>query len=947
MGESPTSALPQLEGLAIEAVEWLPSGADSGLVRVRARWTSHERARPGLPELCLRAPGAAEQRFESLPDARFARDPASWRGSYLVPAALVVATPAAMWLEWPGGVRSGLPALSPGLADVPAPAEPAPMEEPAGGEVIDRAVLAERRARRAEAAEQAQARVAAEALKAVEALELQSAELERRLAEREVVGDAPDPGREELARIAERRAAALGAALDSLARLRAQSRDWRTRLRTGEIAHAGDAVRLAVLEAERATAGDALRAALHERSAELDEARRLAESRATELAAAGAEAAALRAELSELLADAEERLAAAEQRARGERAVHEEVRSALRERLDAEEARAAALEASNAAERAARTRADAQLEVLRGRAEELEAGLALTETKFHTAAAEAAAAEARLRVESVARAALEDELDRHRAAAGAPAHELAAAVEESARLSAALEAERAEHAAAAAEVDRLDAALHGAREESARLGAAFDAAREESARLAAALDAERAQAAARLAAALDAERAQAAARLAAALDAERAQAAARLEAERAARAAERDALTVERDEAAGAAGAELAAERERRAAAEADLEAARAELAGVRAELDAARQGGATLLERIAELDRTASGLADEARLERAAREQAEAAAAAARRPEEESGRMLADLDAAAAALREATPPPVEPEPEPDPHVAATVDDPEVPTAAPPRARPTIVSAAGPPPRLDATGRSARDYPPLRGAIVKLAHDDPETAGRLIAALLPAQAAALPEPADYDITIKETGTFAVTVAGTWTHVKPLDEPRPRGEADFHLTADALTLAELLAGVPRRIGRLIGPARVRGNARRARRLKALADADLSVSEAVRAGAALDARLVYRALAYAVHPSWTKGERFTVAQQITGGETWYLTARDGAGLAISERPPAEGVDAIVEMTSEAFRLLLRGEPLPRGERPMVRGDRRAVALMKAWTDRAQGS
>ena len=43
----------------------------------------------------------------------------------------------------------------------------------------------------------------------------------------------------------------------------------------------------------------------------------------------------------------------------------------------------------------------------------------------------------------------------------------------------------------------------------------------------------------------------------------------------------------------------------------------------------------------------------------------------------------------------------------------------------------------------------------------------------------------------------------------------------------------------------------------------------------------------------------------------------------------------------------MTGEAFRLLLRGEQPPRGERPTVRGDRRAVARMKAWTDRAQGS
>ena len=42
----------------------------------------------------------------------------------------------------------------------------------------------------------------------------------------------------------------------------------------------------------------------------------------------------------------------------------------------------------------------------------------------------------------------------------------------------------------------------------------------------------------------------------------------------------------------------------------------------------------------------------------------------------------------------------------------------------------------------------------------------------------------------------------------------------------------------------------------------------------------------------------------------------------------------------------MTREAFALLLRGETVPRGERPTVRGDRRAVARMKAWTDRAQG-
>ena len=42
----------------------------------------------------------------------------------------------------------------------------------------------------------------------------------------------------------------------------------------------------------------------------------------------------------------------------------------------------------------------------------------------------------------------------------------------------------------------------------------------------------------------------------------------------------------------------------------------------------------------------------------------------------------------------------------------------------------------------------------------------------------------------------------------------------------------------------------------------------------------------------------------------------------------------------------MSRAAFQHLLRGEPAPSGERPVIRGDRAAVAALKAWTDRAQG-
>ena len=66
--------LPVLDGLVVEAVEWLPSGADAGLVRVRGRWADAARREAELPALGVRRGGEARQ-FESLPDARFGRDP--------------------------------------------------------------------------------------------------------------------------------------------------------------------------------------------------------------------------------------------------------------------------------------------------------------------------------------------------------------------------------------------------------------------------------------------------------------------------------------------------------------------------------------------------------------------------------------------------------------------------------------------------------------------------------------------------------------------------------------------------------------------------------------------------------------------------------------------------------------------------------------------------------
>ena len=174
-------------GVTVDAVDWLPSGARSGLVRVRGR-------RPhgpdwALPALVLTPAEGSPLHFTSLPDPRADRDPSGWRGAYVVEVA--TATSAARWeLAWGKGARFAVPPPALGEPEPLPVVEAPPAGDEPGGEVVDRAVLAERRARRAEAAEQAQARIAKEALRAVEVLELRAGEVETALERAEAERDA-------------------------------------------------------------------------------------------------------------------------------------------------------------------------------------------------------------------------------------------------------------------------------------------------------------------------------------------------------------------------------------------------------------------------------------------------------------------------------------------------------------------------------------------------------------------------------------------------------------------------------------------------------------------------------------------------------------------------------------------------------------------------------------
>jgi hypothetical protein len=244
-------------------------------------------------------------------------------------------------------------------------------------------------------------------------------------------------------------------------------------------------------------------------------------------------------------------------------------------------------------------------------------------------------------------------------------------------------------------------------------------------------------------------------------------------------------------------------------------------------------------------------------------------------------------------------------------------------------------------------GSAVAEPKPLRRVLVALAQRDPMAAGEILAGLLPAQARLFDEPLAYDLTIDGVGTFAVTVQDGVAAVERVPKPRSRRRARFELRSDPLTLAEMLAGEERKIGRFSGRARVSRRRRKARVLAALPTATMSLADAVHAGARLEPAHVFAALPLAIDPAWTAGHAFTVAQRITDSEprTWYLAVHDGAGLTVTELE--QPVDATVTMSRAAFDRLLRDEPPAPGERPLVRGDRTAVALLKEWTDRARSA
>lgn len=350
------------------------------------------------------------------------------------------------------------------------------------------------------------------------------------------------------------------------------------------------------------------------------------------------------------------------------------------------------------------------------------------------------------------------------------------------------------------------------------------------------------------------------------------------------------------------------------------------------------------LQERIAELQRAALGDGE------GWQQRASAHAPVAAAPSADAVGVAARLDAAAASLRArvtSEPPGAPVERSADSVEGAAAAPAGVPAAATALVRrPPAAVVDSREPAVPSIAGGTRHLPSLRGALVRLAVEDPHAAARLLAGLLPAQGAFLPGDIDYDLTIREIGTFAITVTGGSTSVRRLRRPRPRRQAELHVSLHALTLAELLAGRSRRVGRMLAPVKVRGSRRRLAMLGELAMVRCRLRDLAGAGAQLDPELMVRALPFAIDARDTDGHRFTIAQEIVDStpSTWLVSVAGRRGLSVSAGPTHERADARVTMTRETFDRLLRGERPDRDRKPWVRGDFAAVDLLRRWIEAA---
>ena len=225
---------------------------------------------------------------------------------------------------------------------------------------------------------------------------------------------------------------------------------------------------------------------------------------------------------------------------------------------------------------------------------------------------------------------------------------------------------------------------------------------------------------------------------------------------------------------------------------------------------------------------------------------------------------------------------------------------------------------------------------------------DARLAAELITELLPAQRLVVDRPLRYGLGIAELDTHWRATFGQGRSDIGVLSTAGKSDLDFELRGRAVDFAELAAGGT---GRRLRGIEVRGSRRRLRALRRSRRRPLDLWDLASAGIDVWPGLLLLALAEAIDPRWSVGQRFTIAFEIEQSAqgpvsaTLHVQVRDGAPLAVSSAPRESPV-ATVRLGERAFMCMLAGAALPVGARILVDGDPDSLELLIEWADRAQG-
>ncbi len=185
--------------------------------------------------------------------------------------------------------------------------------------------------------------------------------------------------------------------------------------------------------------------------------------------------------------------------------------------------------------------------------------------------------------------------------------------------------------------------------------------------------------------------------------------------------------------------------------------------------------------------------------------------------------------------------------------------------------------------------------------------------------------------------------MAVTVAGGATRVALIPSPRASQDVAFQVRGDLAGLARLLAaGRPRWFRR--GLARVTGTRAALEAPARLVRRPLSLAQLHAGGVRLSPGTTFTLAALLIPPTWTAGERFTIAHREPSAthSGAQIHVRGGSSLTVTEGAALEPAATTVVCPGDDLLAVLGGAPVAGAE---VAGDARPLTVLREWLNRAQ--